>query len=110
MNKDEKKKLFDYLNSKYRNNLLNELLQDQVKYLTDASGYKQQDNFVIDNIITADIGGTSVFYAIGTDFTVSESNLLTINPAATSTPLTIPAATAGASGVTTITITGTVTA
>ena len=50
MNKDEKKKLFDYLNSKYRNNLLNELLQDQVKYLTDASEYKQQDNFVIDNI------------------------------------------------------------
>ena len=68
------------------------------------------DNFVIDNIITANIGGTSVFYAIGTDFTVSESNLLTINPATTSTPLTIPAATAGASGVTTITITGTVTA
>lgn len=67
-------------------------------------------NFVIDNIITADIGGTSVFYALGTDFTVSETNLLTINPAASSVPLTIPAATAGASGVTTVTITGTVTA
>lgn len=67
-------------------------------------------NFDIDNIITANIGGTSVFYAIGTDFTVSASNLLTINPAPTSVPLTIPAATAGNTGVTTITITGTVTA
>lgn len=50
MNKDEKKKLFEYLNQKYRNNLLNELLQDQVRYLTEVSEYKQQDNFEIDNI------------------------------------------------------------
>lgn len=50
MNKDEKKKLFEYLNQKYRNSLLNELLQDQVRYLTEVSEYKQQDNFVIDNI------------------------------------------------------------
>ena len=50
MNIDEKKKLFEYLNTKYRNHLLNELLQEQVRYLTEASEYKQQDNFVIDNI------------------------------------------------------------
>ena len=31
-------------------NKLNELLQDQVRYLTEVSEYKQQDNFVIDNI------------------------------------------------------------
>ena len=67
-------------------------------------------NFVIDNIITANIGGTTVFYAIGTDFTVSDSNFLTINPVATSVPLTIPAAAGGNPGVTTVTITGTVTA
>ncbi len=67
-------------------------------------------NFVIDNIITANIGGTTVFYAIGTDFTVSDSNFLTINPVATSVPLTIPAAAGGSPGVTTVTITGTVTA
>lgn len=66
------------------------------------------ENFRTGNTITAVIGTTPVTYTNGTDYTVSESNLLVIQPAATSTPLTIPAASGNVPGVTTITISGTI--
>ncbi len=50
LNKDEKKKLRNYLNSKYRLNLLNELLKEQIDYLHQASTHKNQENFMVENI------------------------------------------------------------
>ena len=46
----EKKKLTNYLNSKYRRNLLNQLLEGQISFLTETTTEKQQDDFVIENI------------------------------------------------------------
>ena len=46
----EKKKLTNYLNSKYRRSLLNQLLEGQISFLTETSTEKQQDDFVIENI------------------------------------------------------------
>ena len=66
--------------------------------------------FDIADTITVRIGATTVTYTEGTDYTVTDGNLLVISPAAASTPLSIPAATAGDAGITTITIIGTIVA
>ena len=50
LDEQEKKKLFNYLNDTYRIDLVNELIDEQIKYLSQASEYKNQDNFIIENI------------------------------------------------------------
>lgn len=67
-------------------------------------------NFIAGNSILASIGTSTVNYTKGTDYTISDSNNLIISPASSSTPLTIPAASDEKAGVTTIQISGTVSA
>lgn len=67
-------------------------------------------NFEIDDTIVVQIGANTVNYDINTDYTVTDANLLTIDPALESPPLSIPAATETEAGITVINISGTVTA